>query len=157
MLKNISTWLWHVQKCQELAWKLQMYVYKSHLSQPYLIAPRLGRYWKIHPLRPRDFPWPWVLHPSTLGSPNITVNWLLCIFIFSSAVASRHFFHASASAGETATFVVRLMMSWRLLRLISWWWFSFSTFISELYKSYLSSTFASPALSRTEYYIKFDN
>ena len=23
--------------------------------------------WEIHPLRPRDFPWSWVLHPSTLG------------------------------------------------------------------------------------------
>ena len=53
---------------------------------------------------------------------------------------------------------------WRIItvkKTISWWWFSFSSFISELYKSYLLSTFASPALSliisRTEYYIKFDN
>ena len=33
----------------------------------------------------------------------------------------------------------------------------FSTFISEFCKSYLSSTFASPALSRTEYIMTFDN
>ena len=38
------------------------------LKHPNVHAPpRLGRDWKIHPLRPRDFPWPLVLHPSTLG------------------------------------------------------------------------------------------
>ena len=41
MFKNISTWLWHVQKCQELAWTLQMYVYKRHWSTPYLISRTL--------------------------------------------------------------------------------------------------------------------